>query len=97
MLALVSTIKEIGNPFLDESKDLLTLNLQDIMPKSAVDSIQKIQTLGDKQYMSYIEERFVKNEKPISATIQRNSLPLLSDCALFTRLCLSKSVKRRQS
>ena len=78
MRALVSTMEEMGNPFLDESADLLTLDSHDIMPNSVVNSIRKIQTLGEKQYTSFIEDRLLKNEKPKVAPIPRNSLPLMS-------------------
>ena len=74
----MSTMEEMGNPFLDESADLLTLDSQDIMPNCVVNSIREIQTLGEKQCTSFIEDRLLKNEKPKVAPIPRNSLPLMS-------------------
>ena len=74
--SLVAVMDELGNPFLDRTKDLLTIDSQDVMPQSVVESLEQIHTLGESKYRTFIEERLLKNETPISATIPRNSLPL---------------------
>ena len=75
---LVSTLKELGNPFLDRSKDLLTLHTQEIMPMTVVETIQQIHATAEKQYSTFIEDRLLKNETPVSAPISRNTFPLFS-------------------
>lgn len=75
--SFLTTMEELGNPFLDQSKELLTIDSQEIMPADVVRSIEVIQTLGEEQYTAFIEER-LKKETPISAKISRNSLPLFS-------------------
>ena len=74
--ALVRTMEELGNPFLDQSKDLSTIDSQDILSQCVADSIEKIERLGTEQFNTFIEERLVKNETAISAPISRNSLLL---------------------
>lgn len=76
--ALVAVMKDMGNPFLEASEDLLTIDSHDKMPVSVVETIKNIQKLGEEQYNSYVGERLVKNDKAISDTISRNSLPLFS-------------------
>lgn len=74
--SLVAVMAEFGNPFLDRTKDLLTIDSQDIMPQRVVESLENIHSLGESKYLTFIEERLLKNDTPISATIPRNSLPL---------------------
>lgn len=44
---LVSTLEELGNPFLDRSKDLLTLHTQEIMPMTVVETIPQIHATAE--------------------------------------------------
>ena len=76
--ALVTVMEDMGNPFLEASEDLLTIDSHDIMPEGVVETVKNIQKLGDEQYNKYVAERLVKNDKAISDTISRNSLPLFS-------------------
>ncbi len=58
VLSLVAVMDELGNPFLDRTKDLLTIDSQEVMPQSVVESLEKIHTLGESKYRTFIEERF---------------------------------------
>lgn len=47
----------MGNPFLEESQDLLVLDSRDIMNSSVADTVRKVESLGAQQYKSFVEER----------------------------------------
>ena len=78
MKSLVAVIEEIGNPFLEQSQNLLVLDTRYILDPSVGESVRKAEKLGEKQYHNFVEERLIKCEKPISDVIPKNKLVLLS-------------------
>ena len=66
--------KPFGNPFLDQTKELVTIDSQNVMPQNVVDSLEQIHILGETKYRTFIGESLLKNETRISGTIPRNSL-----------------------
>lgn len=78
VMSLVSTIEDMGNPFLEESADLLVLDTKDIVSESVVKTVRNIEQIGVKAYDAYVEQRLVKAEKPISDPIAKQQLPLFS-------------------
>ena len=50
VLALVQVIKEMGNPFLESSPELLALDSRDVVDQSVVDSVRSIETIGKDQF-----------------------------------------------
>ena len=74
--ALVSSIEEMGNPFEEDTADLLVLDTKEIMPQCVVEAVQAAEQKGQSQYEAFVEERLVKCSKAVSDTIQRNQLPL---------------------
>ena len=75
--SLVSTKEEMGNPFTEDSSDLLTLDSRDIADAAVIDTVRQIERLGE-QYGAYVRERLVSQTKPISDPIKNNNLPLFS-------------------
>ena len=73
--SLASTIKEMGNPFTEESSDLLALDNRDIADPNVVDTVHQIEKLKE-QYDTYVKERLVSQTKPISDPIKKIDLPL---------------------
>ena len=49
MKSLVAVIEEMGNPFLEQSQDLLVLDTRDILDQSVGESVRKAEELGEKQ------------------------------------------------
>ena len=49
---LVHVMKDVGNPFEEDSGDLIRLHTRDIMDKPAADCVATIQARGQEQYMS---------------------------------------------
>ena len=76
--SLVITIEEMGNPFMEESMDLLNLNSKAIMPEKIVKDLKSIYSLGKAKYYQFMEERLKSNSKSIGDTIPRNNLVMFS-------------------
>ena len=74
--SLISVIEEMGNPFCEDSADLLVLDTKEIVPKCVVEAVSGAKIKGQSMYDNYVEERLNKWSKPITDTIQRCNLPL---------------------
>ena len=63
--SLKATIDEHSNPFLETSGDLLVLDTRDIVEKSVIDHLYRIEALGCQQYDNFVSERLVERTIPI--------------------------------
>lgn len=52
----------MGNPFTEDSKDLLNLNSTVIIPDKVISTVRKIEDLGKYQYDSYIASEQAQNQ-----------------------------------
>ncbi|CAG2256073.1 unnamed protein product [Mytilus edulis] len=77
--SMVEVMNELGNPFMEDSQDLLVLDTKDIAPTSVVDTIRKIEKIGKTQ---------TPHGKTVSAMKDKISI-LKSDVSLFSRLYIS--------
>ena len=75
--SLIAVFREYGNPFLEESPDLLVLDTKEIMPDHVVAAVRNIESLGQEQYSTFVEERLTTCTRPLTDTISKNKLPLL--------------------
>ena len=50
-------IRELGNPFLDDSEELLALDTRNNLDESVMNTVRTIHTLGKDQYDRYILQR----------------------------------------
>lgn len=76
--SLTSVLEELGNPFLDDSQDLLVLDTKDIMEQSVKETVKKVETIGKEQFSKYVKERLTDCTVPVTETISKNNLPLFS-------------------
>ena len=76
--SLSRTVEEMGNPFNEDSSDLLVLDSRDIIDPSVADTFLKIKKLGLEQYKAYVDERLVNRTKTVMEPIKRNNLHLFS-------------------
>ena len=76
--ALVEVIEDLGNPFMDESGDLLVLDTRDIADPAVVTTVRWIEKKGHYQYDSFVTDRLVERTSPVSDTISKNSMPLFN-------------------
>ena len=75
--SLVVTFEELGNPFLECSKELVVLDTKIIMHDKAIESVMSAKQLGIEQYHAFVADRIVSNNNTaITDTLSKNSLPL---------------------
>ena len=74
--ALISVLQEMGNPFTEDSTELIVLGTKEIMSECVVQAIKTAKQKGQSQYDQFVEERSVRCSKDITDTIHRNKLPL---------------------
>ena len=81
--ALSDTMEELGNPFSENSSDLLVLDGRNIVDAAVADTVRQLKTLGNVQCQTYVEERLVNQSKavtdPIKRTTSLSSAGLLSE------------------
>ena len=85
VLSLVEAIKDMGNPFLDQSKELndldqsgelLALDTGNVLNDSVVETVRTIEELGKEQFKSYYKSVLVDHTRSIHEPIKKNSLSL---------------------
>ena len=69
---LISIIDNKGNPFCDNSSDLLVVDTRYVADKTIADGIHTIENIGQKQYDAYVLERLIDQVRPRSDPIKRN-------------------------
>ena len=79
--SLILTMEDMGNPFCENSSDLLVLDTRDVADKTFADGMYTIENIGQKQYDAYVCERLIDQVRPISDPInmiKRNNIPLFT-------------------
>ena len=77
VMFLATTIDEMGNPFLEDSHDLLALDTRNIMHASVVDSIINFESLGLEQRRKFVKERFQNLLKPVTERFAQKLLSFI--------------------
>lgn len=76
--ALVEVFEDMGNPFKEDSGDLLTIDTNLIMDSDVQKTVGNAYKLGQEQYKLFVKERFEDQTKPIKEPIKKNKLQLFS-------------------
>ena len=76
--ALVQVIKDLGNPFLEDSGDILVLDTKGILDQAVAKTFREIEKLGQDQYDSFVTQRLIERTTPLSDPIPKNRLILFS-------------------
>ena len=85
MKSLVATLEELGNPFLEDSGDLLTIDTKIIKSKEAVQTVFKIEAKGREQYSKFVKDRITAQQNiPLSTIISKNKLTVFG--VILTKL-----------
>ena len=79
--SLVSVIEDLGNPFQEESTDLLVLDSKEIADQSAVKCVRNAQRIGQDQFQTFTKECLIKRSKPIDDVLHHNRLKLFGSTA----------------
>lgn len=76
VLLLIQTIKDMGNPFLESTDELLNLDTQNVMDESVRDTVRSVESLGKDQYRNYQKSVLLDCTHSIHNPIKKNSLAL---------------------
>ena len=68
----------MGNPFLEESCDLLVLDSQVIADSACVETVRNIEKIGQEQYSHFMKSRVIERTASLFEPIKRNNLPLFN-------------------
>ena len=68
----------MGNPFMEETEDLLVLDTKEIMGSDALVRLRKVEEVGTAQFESFITERLVQQSKSLYDPIKRNNLSVFN-------------------
>ena len=72
--ALCNVIEDMGNPFIDDSNDLLVLDTRDLADQAVINTMRNLEKSGQKQYDTFVTERLVTQSRPVNDPIKRNKL-----------------------
>ena len=72
--SLAAAVEDLGNPLLEETGSLFTVDMKVIAEESAVSRMRHIESLGKEQCETFISERLVEKKKPLPDPITRNKL-----------------------
>ena len=75
--SLYKTVLTMGNPFLDDFPELITLDSRDCVDKSVIVGLRSLEDTGIKQYKEYVKNVLEDCSCSIHSPIKKNSLPLL--------------------
>ena len=73
---LSDVIRNMGNPFLDDFPELVTLDSRDCMDAPVAETIQSLEDVGKKQYTEYWKTVIVERTRSIHDPIKKNNLPV---------------------
>ncbi|GFO47369.1 hypothetical protein PoB_007387400 [Plakobranchus ocellatus] len=76
--ALIQVFEEMGNPFMEESEDLLVLDSREIADPAIVQSVRSIEKTGQDQYDKYMTERVIERTTSVFDPISKNQMLLFS-------------------
>ena len=74
----VSCFEELGNPFTEESENLMAIHTKDIMDDSVVATAKNARKIGEEQFCLFAKERFIDRSKPVTDPLKKNNLPTFS-------------------
>ena len=77
--ALVAVFNEYGNPFQEDSTDMLVLDTREIVDPIVAESVYNAQNLGQQQFDTFVSKRLVGRTVPIHETLSRNKLTLFGN------------------
>ena len=75
---MVEVIEEMGNPFVEEGKDLLRLDTRDIIDPAVAHYLGQVEEIGQKQYEVFMTNRLIEQSVPLSEPIKKNKLLICS-------------------
>ena len=74
----VSCFKEFGNPFTEESENLMVIHTKHIIDDSVVAIVKNAHKIGEEQFCLFVKERSIDHSKPVTDPLKKNNLPTFS-------------------
>ena len=74
--SLVDAFEQLGNPFQEDSGDLIDLDQSIIMPMEVVNSMRLIEETGQQLYSSFLEKRICSQDEPFTAILPKTNIKL---------------------
>ena len=79
VLSLLATCGDMGNPFFEDSGDMLALDTKVVMNKDAIRTVNAVEEMGQRQFSESVEDRLkIASNKPLSDIVSKNKLALFS-------------------
>ena len=78
VLSLVGDIEGMGNPFEEESQDLVILDTKDIAGFAAAETVMNAKRIGQEQFETFTRECLLDRTKAVDDPIPRNKLKVFS-------------------
>ena len=69
--SLVRVMENLGNPFKEESVDLVVLDTKEMACPAAVESVRNVKRIDQEQFQAFTREWLVERTKPIYDAIRR--------------------------
>ena len=76
IVSLISSLEEFGNPFDEESGELISLASKVIADQEVIETMNNLQSIGLKNYESFVKERLVDCTQSVMDAIHKNKLSL---------------------
>ena len=76
VVSLVDAFEQLGNPFLEDTGDLIDLDQSIIMPFEVVNSMRNIEETGKELYSSFLNKRICSQEEAFTATMSKSNIKL---------------------
>lgn len=89
---LVDVVRKMGNPFLDDFQELVTLDSRDCMDDEVTNAIVNLEQLGKTQYQEFVTAVIKDRSVTISSPIKKNKLPLFGKQPSRTKSKTSKTI-----
>ena len=70
----------MGNPFAEDTGELIALDTKRILTDILVQRMDRIRDIGEQKYQEYVEHVLRSCDKPVSASIPRVNHQIFSDC-----------------
>ena len=76
--SLVGVVEQLGNPFEEESQDVVKLDTKEIAGPAAVETVMNAKRIGQEQFEAFTRECLLHRTKAVDDPIPRNKLKVFS-------------------
>lgn len=82
VLALIDAFEELGNPFMEDSGQLLDLDQSIVMPEEVVSNVKNARIIGLQRYREFQQKRICSQEVAFTGTIPTTRLKLFKSAII---------------